>query len=216
MKTVAPDPPAVAARVFGSRLDLARRYADLLAGAAVVRGLIGPRETPRLWDRHLLNCAVMGELLPPDTTLVDVGSGAGLPGLVLAVARPDLSVVLLDSLRRRTDFLREATALLDLAGRVRVVTGRAEDPAVVAELAPTSWVVARAVAPLDRLSSWCMPLLRPGGHLLALKGAQAAHEVVTHRAALRRAGAAHVRVVTCGADIVDEPATVVAVTKAGG
>src|SRR5687768_3453683 len=163
-----------AERLFGSRLPMAQQFADLLATAGVVRGLIGPREAPRLWERHLLNCAAVAELISPAATVIDVGSGAGLPGIVLAVARPDISVILVEPLARRTAFLDEAVSLLGLADQVTVERGRAEE--FVGRLS-AEVVTARAVAPLDRLAGWCLPLTTLGGRLLALKGMTAADEV---------------------------------------
>ncbi|MDP9092703.1 MAG: 16S rRNA (guanine(527)-N(7))-methyltransferase RsmG [Actinomycetota bacterium] len=207
-------PVSAAARaVFADRTDLAVRYAELLATEAVTRGLLGPREVPRIWERHLLNCAVVTELLPPRARIVDVGSGAGLPGLTLAVRRPDLTVVLVESLRRRVDFLTGAVAELGLGRAVTVVHGRAEDSAVLASVGDAQWVTARAVAPLGRLVEWCLPLLRPGGRLLALKGASAVAEVGEHIAAVKRFGGADVQVVRCGAGLLDEPTTVAIVVR---
>ena len=120
--------PARGARVFGARLALAERYAELLASAGVVRGLIGPREAGRIWTRHLLNCAAGRRAVPAGARVVDVGSGAGLPGLALAIRRPDLRVDLVEPLQRRVEFLTEAVAALDLGDRVRVLRGRAEEP----------------------------------------------------------------------------------------
>jgi len=191
-----PMPPA-AQLVFGARLPLAESYARLLTGPGVERGLVGPREPERIWDRHLLNCAALAPLLPDDARVVDVGSGAGLPGLALAIRRPDLYVDLVESLRRRTDFLAEVVGELGLSDRVRVVRGRVEDPAVIDAVGSADWVTARAVAPLDRLVAWCLPLLRPGGSLLALKGARAAEELAEHAGAVRRRGGVHGRVVHC-------------------
>lgn len=187
----------------------------MLAGAGTDRGLLGPREVPRLWERHLLNCAVLTDLLPPDARVVDVGSGAGLPGIVLALRRPDLRVDLVESLQRRVDFLREAIAELGLSGVVRVVHGRAEDDQVRRQVGDALWVSARAVAPLDRLVRWCLPLLRPGGHMLAIKGSGAADEVASHAADLRRLGATEVRVTTCGAPPLAAPVTVVVCRRSG-
>ncbi|MCW2527067.1 MAG: methyltransferase GidB [Pseudonocardiales bacterium] len=199
--------------VFGAGLEHATRYAALLADQGVLRGLIGPRETERLWDRHLLNSAVIAELIPVGARVVDVGSGAGLPGIPLACARPDLSVDLLDTLARRTDFLSEAVAELGLADRVRITTGRVEDASVVDKLGRSDWVTARAVAPLDRLARWCLPLLAPGGFLLAMKGQKAEEEIVTHSRAVLRAGGNIVDVVRCGTGLIDEPARVVRIAK---
>jgi 16S rRNA (guanine527-N7)-methyltransferase len=200
---------AVASRVFGDRLVLAERYAAILAGAGVERGLIGPREAPRLWERHLLNCAVVGELIEPGTRVLDVGSGAGLPGIVLAVARPDLEVTLLEPLARRAAFLAEVVAELGLS-MVTVVRGRAEEHVASLEF-PV--VTARAVAPLDRLARWCLPLLEPEGRLLALKGASAADEIAEHATVVARLGGRDASVVMCGAGIVDQPTTVVRVVR---
>jgi 16S rRNA (guanine527-N7)-methyltransferase len=189
--------PDAAGMVFGDRLGLAESYARLLAGPGVERGLVGPREPERIWDRHLLNCAALAPLLPAGARVVDVGSGAGLPGVVLAIRRPDLYVDLVESLRRRTDFLTEVVGALGLSERVRVVRGRVEDPEVVKTVGDADWVTARAVAPLDRLVGWCLPLLRPGGSLLALKGERAADELAEHAAAVRRRGGVHGRVLRC-------------------
>jgi 16S rRNA (guanine527-N7)-methyltransferase len=201
---------AVASRVFGDRLDLAERYAAILAGAGVQRGLLGPREAPRLWERHLLNCAVVGELLEPGARVLDVGSGAGLPGIVLAVARPDLEVTLLEPLARRAIFLDEVVAELGLSPTVTVVRGRAEEQASRLQF-PV--VTARAVAPLDRLARWCLPLVEPGGHLLALKGESAATELAEHAGELSRLGGRDAAVTVCGVGVVEQPTTVVTVVR---
>ena len=180
--------PAEAGSLFGDRLAVAIDYAHLLAGAGVERGLIGPREVPRLWSRHLLNCAVLTDELPAGAGVLDVGSGAGLPGLVLAIRRPDLRVTLLEPMQRRVAFLDEAVTTLRLGGTVTVVRGRAEDGGVRRSLGQQEWVVARAVAPLERLASWCLPLLADDGRLLALKGATATEEARAAEAAVRRLG----------------------------
>jgi 16S rRNA (guanine527-N7)-methyltransferase len=193
--------------VFGAALPEAVRYADLLVGAGVARGLIGPRETGRIWERHLLNCAVVGEGIPAGAAVCDVGSGAGLPGLALALARPDLSVLLVEPLERRAEFLQEAVDLLGL-GRVRVTRARAEEmDALAADV-----VTARAVAPLAKLAGWCLPLVRPGGTLLALKGARAADELAAAESVLRRTGATAWRIQQMGLDVLEHPTTVVVVT----
>ncbi|WP_345069871.1 16S rRNA (guanine(527)-N(7))-methyltransferase RsmG [Phytohabitans flavus] len=202
--------PVPAQAIFGDRLDRAVAYADLLATEGVVRGLIGPREAPRIWDRHLLNCAVVAELIPKGASVVDVGSGAGLPGIVLAVARPDLMVTLVEPLARRTAFLAEVVAELDLDRTVEVVRARAEE---VAGRSPADIVTARAVAPLDRLAIWCLPLAAIGGRLLALKGASAADEVAEHRDAVGRLGGATPVVRQCGVDLIDPPTTVVEIVR---
>jgi 16S rRNA (guanine527-N7)-methyltransferase len=207
-----PESLAPAARaLFAERLPLAVRYAELLATDGVVRGLIGPREAPRLWDRHLVNCAVVAELVPNASSVIDVGSGAGLPGIVLAIARPDLTVALVESLARRVAFLAEAIAALGLSGGVSVVHARAEES--VGRLAPADVVTARAVAPLDRLAAWCLPLAAVGGRLLALKGSSAAEEVAEHRAVVARLGGSAPVLRRCGVGLVDPPTTVVEVVR---
>lgn len=194
---------------FGDRLDLAARYADLLATDGVVRGLIGPREVPRIWDRHLLNSVALVDLIPPGATVADVGSGAGLPGIALAIARPDLGLYLVEPQLRRTTFLAEVVGALQL-DRVTVVRARAEE--APRRMPPVDVVVARAVAPLGRLAEWCLPLAVMGGRLLALKGASAADEVAAQRALVRRAGGADPEVLTCGG-VLEPPATVVSVVR---
>ncbi len=211
VKQPAPDAPAVAAEIFGARLDIARRYADLLAGAGVERGLIGPREVERVWERHILNSAVVAELIEPSARVVDVGSGAGLPGLPLAIARPDLVVTLLEPMLRRTEFLTEAVRDLDLT--VRVVRGRAEEPGVRSAVGGADVVVSRAVADMEKLTRWCLPLLRPGGRMLALKGDRAEAEVAEHRLTLNRLGVAEVEVVRCGTGLLSPPTTVVSAVR---
>ena len=183
-------------------------YAEMLAGPGVERGLIGPRELPRLWERHLLNCAVVAAAPPPGALVVDVGSGAGLPGLVWALLRPDLEIVLLEPLLRRTEFLAEALTLLAL-DRVSIDRSRAEDARgrYAADV-----VTARAVAPLDRLLGWTLPLLRPGGRLLAFKGRTVGAEVAAASKTLSTAGASPAQVSTYGVGVLDPPATVVEVT----
>ena len=193
------------------------RYAELLSTAGVERGLIGPREVPRLWDRHLLNCAVAVPLVPEGASVIDVGSGAGLPGIVWGIVRPDITVTCLEPLQRRATFLEEAVAELDLIGRVQVVRARAED--IVRGRGPVTSlrarvVTARAVAPLERLSGWTVPLVQPGGELLALKGRSASEEVEASRNVLERLGIVSVEIVECGEGVVDPPTTVVRAAKA--
>jgi len=201
-----PAPEAVRS-VFGDRALDATRYAEILAGAGVTRGLLGPREVPRLWERHILNCAVVGELLPADIQVCDVGSGAGLPGIVLALARPDLSVTLLEPLLRRTLFLDEVIDLLGL-DNVRVLRGRAEEFAGKERF---EVVTSRAVAPLDRLAGWSLPLLKSGGEMVALKGGSAEAELTESAELLAKLGATRWSVQTVGAGIVEPPTTVIRV-----
>ncbi len=207
----APAPPPVAAELFGTRLDLARGYADLLVGPGVERGLLGPREIERIWERHILNSVVVSELIGTGAQVVDIGSGAGLPGLPLAIARPDLTVTLVEPLLRRADFLAEAVEALGLP--VHVVRGRAEEAAVRSQCASADSVVSRAVADLEKLARWGLPLLRPGGRMLAIKGERAAAEVTEYRRQMAALGATAVEVVRCGVGRLDAPTTVVAATR---
>jgi 16S rRNA (guanine527-N7)-methyltransferase len=196
--------------VFGEALGKARAFSSLLATEGVTRGLIGPRETARLWDRHLLNCAVVAEWLPSRGQLVDIGSGAGLPGLVLAMLCPGLDVVLVESMLRRTSFLEECVAALDLPN-VTVIRSRAEE---LAGSIRADVVTARAVAPLDRLAGWASGLLRPGGMILAIKGQSAEEEVIAARSALTRLGARSTEILRVGHDKVIPATTVVRVVFA--
>lgn len=192
-------------------MPVAERYAALLADQGVVRGLIGPREVPRIWDRHILNCAVVAPKVPVDATVADIGSGAGLPGIVWAIARPDLDVVLIEPMLRRTRFLQEAVQELELE-RVSVVRGRAEN---LADEVSADVVTARAVAPLATLAGWALPLLRPNGMLLALKGQSVADELASAASDLAKLGASSWYVEEFGGGIVD-PATRVAVVELDG
>jgi 16S rRNA (guanine527-N7)-methyltransferase len=206
-----PLPPPEAAGVFGPALEQAREYAGLLATEGVKRGLIGPRETERLWDRHLLNCAVIDELLPERGEVVDIGSGAGLPGLVVAMVRPSLRVVLVESMLRRCAFLEECVGELGLEN-VRIVRARAED---LAGTMSADIATARAVAPLDRLAGWAAGLLRPGGELLAIKGQSAAAELTAAKPVLRRLHARSSGVTHAGRGRVVCATTVVRVVIGG-
>ena len=187
--------PASAAAVFGESTSDAERFAGWLAGPGVERGLLGPREVDRIWSRHVLNCAVLEPFLPRGASVCDLGSGAGLPGIVLALLRPDVRMTLLEPLLRRATFLEEVVADLGLA-EVSVVRARAED--YRRRRPDHDVVVARAVAPIDRLAGWAMPLLRPGGVLLALKGSTAEDELAAAGPALDKVGAVDREVVTVG------------------
>jgi 16S rRNA (guanine527-N7)-methyltransferase len=178
------------------RLGLAERFAVLLATDGVERGLIGPRETPRLWDRHLLNCAMLGEAIAEGNTVADLGAGAGLPGLVLAIARPDLHLTLVEPLERRVTFLNEAVEALGLT-EVEVLRGRAE--ALHGERL-FDVVTSRALAPLGRLLEWSMPLVAPTGVLLAMKGRSIEEEIVAAEPQLARFGCAPPEVLELGRD----------------
>lgn len=201
---VEPTPPAAGA-LFGPRLELAEQYAGLLATTGVTHGLIGPREVPRLWDRHVLNCAVLGDAIDDGERVIDVGSGAGLPGLVLAIARPDLELHLVEPMQRRCAWLGEAVQELDLTN-VTVHRGRAES---VAGVLSAGVVTARAVARLDQLGRWCAPLLEPDGVLLAMKGSAAHEELAADEPDLAEVGFVGGEVIELGADVVTPPTLVV-------
>jgi len=197
--------------VFGERLPLAERYAEHLATTGVEWGLVGPREASRVWERHILNCAVVADLIPPAARVLDIGSGAGLPGIPLALARPDLRVVLVEPLARRVEWLR--TVLADLELPVEVERGRAEDTPIRRRWEGADVVTSRAVAPLHRLAAWCLPLVRPGGMMLAVKGMSAPAEVERDTRAVAASGGGIPRIETCGVGIVDPPSTVVVVER---
>jgi 16S rRNA (guanine527-N7)-methyltransferase len=198
-------PPAEAVALFGDRLAAMGAYADRLATDGVERGLIGPREVPRLWQRHLVNCAVVLPRVPEGCTVADVGTGAGLPGLVWAIARLDLRVTLIETLQRRTTFLQEVVDQLAL-DNVEVVRSRAEDVRRTFDV-----VTARAVAPLGKLAGWCLPLTARDGVLLALKGRSAQDEVDRDASVLEKLGARSIVVTTYGPQ--DDPTTVVEVQR---
>jgi 16S rRNA (guanine527-N7)-methyltransferase len=202
-------PPPAARDVFGPVLHLAQRYADMLATGGIIRGLIGPHEAGRLWDRHLLNCAVVADLVPHPSTLLDIGSGAGLPGIVLAMLLPDVQVTLLEPMARRVAFLDECITGLGLRN-VTLRRGRAEE---VRGQFSADVVTARAVAPLDRLAGMAMPLVRPGGMVLALKGERAAAEADTAGPVLRGLGVGEITVLRAGAGTIHPATTVVRLTR---
>lgn len=199
--------PDIAIEVFGSGVDAAEEYVRVLADEGVLRGLIGPSEPGRLWSRHVLNSAVLGEAIGAGLRVVDIGSGAGFPGIPLAIARPDLDVVLVEPLLRRTVFLDEVVERLSLAN-VSVVRGRAEEKAIIDRVGGADVVTSRAVAPLDRLARWSAPLIRIGGQFVALKGRSAEQEIVDHRAAAERVGLSGLRVRVVGSALA-EPTMVI-------
>lgn len=207
----APAPPESASTIFGDAMPAAAQFVELLAAVGIERGLIGPREVDRLWDRHLLNSAVVGERIPNGVRVIDVGSGAGLPGVPLCLARPDLDVTMLEPMARRVAWLEEVVDALRLSATV--VRGRAEEPSIKRQLAGADVVIARAVAPLDRLWGWTAPLLRRGGRLVALKGESAEAEVARDGAAVKRAGGSLPVVERCGIDVLETPATVIVVER---
>lgn len=202
---MSPEETAAARKVFGERLDLARRYVEHLATSGIERGLLGPREVPRLWSRHVLNCAVVADLLPEGASVADVGSGAGLPGLCLAIARPDLSLTLIEPLERRVIWLNEVVDDLGL-DNVTVLRGRAEQIAADVDV---DFATARAVSALTGLAQLTIPLLKGRGEVLAIKGRSAGEEVQKASKIIRRMGGRRTEVVTVGADVLEEPTTVV-------
>lgn len=196
--------------LFGAALPQAIRYAEMLAGPGVERGLVGPAEAGRIWDRHLLNCAAIAALAPAAGSIADVGSGAGLPGIVLALLLPSARLTLVEPLARRVAFLHECAADLGLAN-VEVLRGRAED--LAGDLA-ADMVTARAVAPLARLAGLCAGLARPGGTVVALKGDAAAAELASAGPALAALGVTDARVAKVGSASGPGAATVVMFTVA--
>lgn len=191
--------PAAAAKL--------EKFQGWLATAGIERGIMGPREVDRIWDRHIANCAVIEQLIEPNSTVLDVGSGAGLPGLVLAIVRPDLKVGLIEPLARRCDFLNEVIVDLDLASQVTVYRGRAQDqPGLAADV-----VTGRAVAPLHKFLSWTAKLVKPSGQILAMKGSSAATEIQEAKAQLTGKTA---EIIQVGQGIVDPLTTVVRIKSA--
>lgn len=196
-----------AQKIFGDRLPLAQRYVEHLATSGIERGLIGPREVPRLWARHVLNCAVVEEFITPNASVADVGSGAGLPGLCLAIARPDLSLTLIEPLERRVIWLDEVIEDLGLEN-VDILRSRAEQAVGMVD---ADFVTARAVSALIGLLDITLPILRGTGELLALKGRSAAEEITKARKKLNKYNAREVDILTAGENLLEEPTTVVQV-----
>ncbi len=193
------EPPA-AAEVFGEQLPVARRFAADLAQYGEHLGLIGPLEAARLWSRHIINSGVVAPFLHPGARVADVGSGAGLPGLVLAIARPDAHLTLIEPMERRTEWLRDETERLGLTN-VTVLRARAED---AVSAGPFDQVTARAVSALRTLVPITAPLVRDGGELIFLKGARVADEMVAAAAVLRRYRVRDAEVLELGAGLVPE------------
>jgi len=208
-RTIEPEPIA-AVRIFDGRIHLARAYVASLASDGVLRGLIGPRESGRLWTRHILNSAVVGSLLSGGCRVVDIGSGAGLPGIPLAISRPDCQFELVEPLDRRATYLREIVETLEL-GNCRVIRGRADE--VILQCGGADIVTSRAVAPLAKLAAWSAPLLRTGGELMALKGSSAGEEIQRDRAAVSATGLVNLVVVSAGSGLVDPVTSIIKGTK---
>jgi 16S rRNA (guanine527-N7)-methyltransferase len=204
--------PDNAKLVFGEHVERAAEFVRLLEEHGVERGLIGPREVDKIWDRHVLNSAVIEQVIQPNERVVDVGSGAGLPGVPLAIARPDLRITLLEPMARRIAWLEEVVETLGLSN-VTVVRGRAEEGPVKDRLKNSDVVTARAVAPLDKLARWCLPLLRGGGRMVALKGERAQEELDRDETVVRRLGGVNGQVVVVGADVLEMPTTVLIVER---
>ncbi|MBO9038331.1 16S rRNA (guanine(527)-N(7))-methyltransferase RsmG [Curtobacterium flaccumfaciens] len=192
--------PAAAAALFGDRIEVARSFTNELARRGEELGLIGPLELPRLWTRHILNSALLAPLLEARGRVADVGSGAGLPGLVLAIARPDVEFVLIEPMERRTDWLRSESDRLGLQN-VTVLRGRAED---VADDVVVDQVTARAVSALSKLIPLTVPLVRSGGQLILMKGARVDEEIEKARKVILRKRLSDVEVLELGDGVVDE------------
>lgn len=209
--TELPAPPESAEKIFGPRLDEAVAYHRLLATVGSTRGFIGPREVPRLWERHILNCAVIAEAFAEGIEVADIGSGAGLPGIPVAIARPDLQVRLIEPLLKRATFLSEVTEELGL-DNVTVIRGRAEDKEVRAAGA-VDVVTSRAVAPLGKLTGWSLPLAKVGGHMVAMKGSSVGDELDRDREIIARAGGGDAEIFTVGEQLLSEPTTVIRIPR---
>ena len=191
--------------VFKDRLLLAEKYHDLLATDGSTRGFIGPREVPLLCERHLINCAVIGDVMDEGATVVDVGSGAGLPGIPLAIARPDLRITLIEPLLKRSVFLQEVVDKLAL-DNVTVIRGRAEEGPIKKAVAGADIVTSRAVAPLGKLAKWSLPLVRRGGEMIAMKGESVHEELARDAADIKKAGGGKAQVeVVRGTTIIRIP-----------
>nr|WP_231712825.1 16S rRNA (guanine(527)-N(7))-methyltransferase RsmG [Arthrobacter sp. zg-Y820] len=186
-------------------MELAERYVEHLATSGMERGLLGPREVPRLWSRHVLNCAVVADLIDENARVADVGSGAGLPGLCLAIARPDLQLTLIEPLERRVIWLNEVVADLGLEN-VTVIRGRAEQ---VIDEVEADVVTARAVSALGSLAGLTIPLLKGKGVVLAIKGRSAEEEIQKASKVIRKLGGRETSILTAGEDLLEEHTTVV-------
>ncbi|MDY5785681.1 16S rRNA (guanine(527)-N(7))-methyltransferase RsmG [Corynebacterium sp.] len=200
--------PAAAAEIFGERLELAEAYQRSLAEVAFTRGFIGPKEVDRLWSRHILNCAVLAEGFDEGLRLADIGSGAGLPGIPLAIARPDLEITLIEPLLKRSTYLGEVTAELGL-DNVTVVRGRAEEQ----KKGQFDAVTSRAVAPLGKLARWSLPLVKVGGAMVAMKGASVGEELERDAAEIKKARGGKAEILTVGSALLPEPTTVIRIPR---
>ena len=199
--------PAAAVAIFGDQIDQARSFAQTLANDSDELGLLGPRELDKLWSRHILNSAVVAELVKPGDKVADVGSGAGLPGIPMAIARPDAEFVLIEPMERRSNWMLQVVEDLGLKN-VRILRSRAED----ATEQDFDIVTARAVAALDKLLKMCVPLLKPRGALIALKGSKAADEIANAKKLEKKLGISSFEILTCGKKFLSEPTSVVKTT----
>jgi 16S rRNA (guanine527-N7)-methyltransferase len=196
--------PDTAVGIFGSQIELARGYAQKLANDSDELGLLGPRELDKIWSRHILNSAVVAELVEPGQLVADVGSGAGLPGIPMAIAAPETNFVLIEPMERRASWLQEVVGELDLEN-VEVVRARAEE----LEGGQFDVVTARAVAALDKLLRLCVPLLKPGGSVIALKGSKAPEEIEAAKKLQKKLKIASFEILICGEKFLAEPTSVV-------
>ena len=200
--------PANAREVFGERLDLAQAYHDSLATTAAERGFIGPKEVDRLWERHVLNCAVIAEAFGEGLSVADIGSGAGLPGVPLAIARPDLHVTLIEPLLKRSTYLGEVKEELGLEN-LTVIRGRAEEQ----HKGQFDAVTSRAVAPLGKLAGWSLPLVRRGGAMVAMKGASVSEELQRDAKEIAAAGGADAEILQVGVGVLEQPTTLIRIVR---
>lgn len=204
--------PPAAAEIFGDNLEKAIAYHESLATDGSVRGFIGPREVPRLWDRHILNCGVIGEAMDEGISVADIGSGAGLPGIPLAIARPDLNITLIEPLLKRSVYLNEVKEALNL-DNVTVIRGRAEEKVVRKQVGLVDIVTSRAVAPLDKLATWSLPLVKIGGRMVAMKGSSVEEEIERDAKEIRKAGGTDIKVYTVGEALLSEPTTLISIRR---
>lgn len=204
--------PPAAAEIFGDNLEKAIAYHESLATDGSVRGFIGPREVPRLWDRHILNCGVIGEAMDEGISVADIGSGEGLPGIPLAIARPDLNITLIEPLLKRSVYLNEVKEALNL-DNVTVVRGRAEEKVVRKQVGLVDIVTSRAVAPLGKLATWSLPLVKIGGRMVAMKGSSVEEEIERDAKEIRKAGGTDIKVYTVGEALLSEPTTLISIRR---
>ncbi|ANE05193.1 16S rRNA (guanine(527)-N(7))-methyltransferase RsmG [Corynebacterium crudilactis] len=204
--------PPAAAEIFGDNLEKAIAYHESLATDGSIRGFIGPREVPRLWDRHILNCGVIGEAMDEGISVADIGSGAGLPGIPLAIARPDLKITLIEPLLKRSVYLNEVKEALQL-DNVTVIRGRAEEKIVRKQVGLVDLVTSRAVAPLGKLATWSLPLVKIGGRMVAMKGSSVEEEIERDAKEIRKAGGSDIKVYTVGDQLLSEPTTLISIRR---